>query len=891
MKICPTCGSTYPSDFAVCPRDAAALLEVGVWSEGTVVRGKYLIQGKLGEGGMASVYKALHVRFNELRALKVMAPHLAADPTFVRRFMQEAVITRRLQHPNAVRVDDIDEAEDGRPFIVMEYIEGRSLKEVIQQEAPIPVERVCSIAKQVAAALDAAHCLGMVHRDIKPANIVLLTSSCVAQGFPRPRADYSRVFKWRSAPRRDGAPSKPAVLAGSPVGPAHSPHPRGGEGASRDPVGTGPRSEAGEGIELAKVLDFGIAKLKEAHLEDSKLAHLTLTGAGMVIGTPAYMSPEQAKGVKGDQLDGRSDIYSLAVVMYQMLCGDLPIKADSEIGLLMAHIQAQPRPIRSLCPEVPERIAKLVMRCLEKEPELRFATGQALVEEIEDWEGERVRLACAQAEAESPTSGRAEAERAKPEKAERERLMQEMARATVRIKAEREQPDHERAEAAWKEQAVGGQVERECTEREPADLEVCASVGQDRASRTTKNVENQREQHEEERRTTWNAEEEQLARGRAEAGRRGGERAQQERKAQEAANGAARAEEQRRQKAGQPQLGSERRAELRAEPKRLKATVQPTLAQPPIPSVEPGTSHKAWLWVAAATVALGLGTWYFSTRSEKTIKPSPETVKVKSQNGVKYVWIPPGTFEMGCSPGDKECFKDEKPAHQVTITKGFWLEQTPVTAGAYKRFARETGRAMPPEPKLGSNTVNPGWAKEQMPIVNVTWEESQAYCQWLGGRLPTEAQWEYAARAGSKEARYGPLDDVAWYEDNSGRDRIDSTRVSQDGSHFFDGQADRLAANGNTMQAVGLKQPNDWRLYDMLGNVREWVNDWYGETYYQSGSERDPQGPDYGSLRVLRGGSWDSVAGYIRVSDRYSGYPDSRYLDAGCRCLREGDIP
>jgi formylglycine-generating enzyme required for sulfatase activity len=779
-----------------------------------MVRGKYLILGKLGEGGMASVYKALHVRFEELRALKVMAPHLAADPTFFRRFMQEAVITRRLQHPNAVRVDDIDEAEDGRPFIVMEYIEGHSLKEVIQQEAPIPVERVCTIAKQVAAALDAAHRLGMVHRDIKPANIVL------------------------------AAPS-----------PGISPDARGGEGVYRD-LPRPPETPC----DFTKVLDFGIAKLKEAHVEDSKLHHLTLTGAGMVIGTPAYMSPEQAKGVKGDQLDGRSDVYSLAVVMYQMLCGELPLKADSEIGLLMAHIQAQPTPILSLCPQVPERIARLVMRCLEKQPERRFATGQAVVEEIEHWEGERVRLARAQGEA----------ERAGPEKAERERLMQEMAGAMVRIKAEREQPDHESAEAELTERAGCDQAQQERSTRERPD---------------------------EEPRAAWKVEVEPLAREGAEAERRAGYQAPQEREAREVADVIARAEKQRREKAEQARpvqekAERERQAVLTAKPERVKATVQPIPSQAPIQSVAPRPSRKPWLWVAAATVMLGLGIWYFSTRSEKTTKPSRETVRVKSQDGLKYVWIPPGTFEMGCSPGDSECFKDEKPAHQVTITKGFWLEQTPVTAGAYKRFAGETGRTMPPEPKLGSNALNPGWGNEEMPIVNVTWDDAKSYCQWLGGRLPTEAQWEYAARAGSTEARYGPLDDVAWYENNSGRERIDSTRIwSEDWSHYFDRQSGRLAANGNTMQAVGLKRPNDWRLYDMLGNVREWVSDWYGETYYQSGSERDPQGPDYGNLRVLRGGSWDSVPGYIRVSDRYSGYPDSRYIDGGCRCLREAGIP
>jgi serine/threonine protein kinase len=123
---------------------------------------------------MAAVYKALHVRFKEPRALKVVNPELANDANSVRRFEQEAIITRKLQHPNAVRVDDIDEAEDGRPFIVMEYVEGGSLKDVIEQEAPMPVARVCSIVRQVAAALDAAHRLGLVHRDIKPANIALV---------------------------------------------------------------------------------------------------------------------------------------------------------------------------------------------------------------------------------------------------------------------------------------------------------------------------------------------------------------------------------------------------------------------------------------------------------------------------------------------------------------------------------------------------------------------------------------------------------------------------------------------------------------------------------------------------------------------------------------------
>src|SRR5215469_12977046 len=333
MKQCPSCNSAFPTDYTHCPRDGSALTAADEWAVGAVVRGKYQILAKVGQGGMGAVYKAMHVRFNELRALKVISTDLACDAAFVRRFEQEAVMTRKLQHPNAVRVEDIDHAENGRPFIVMEYIEGRNLKDVIEQEAPVSVHRVCSIVKQVADALDAAHALGIVHRDIKPSNLALV----------------------RSAKR------------------------------------------VGFRGEQAKVFDFGIAKLKEDHLGDSKTHHLgllTLTGTGMVIGTPAYMSPEQAKGLRGDQLDGRSDLYSLGIVAYQLLTGDLPLKADSTVEQLMAQINTVPKSLHDCWPEleIPEEVATVVMRCLEKNRELRPTSGHALIADLTSAENSGLRL-------------------------------------------------------------------------------------------------------------------------------------------------------------------------------------------------------------------------------------------------------------------------------------------------------------------------------------------------------------------------------------------------------------------------------------------------------------------------------------------------------------------
>ena len=132
MKNCPTCEGSFPVTFAVCPQDGTPLIEVGAWSPGSVVRGKYRILSKVGQGGFGAVYKALHVNFDELRAIKVINKEYLHDQLFVKRFKHEAVITRKLQHQNAVRVDDIDEADDGTPFIVMEFIEGQSLRKVIE---------------------------------------------------------------------------------------------------------------------------------------------------------------------------------------------------------------------------------------------------------------------------------------------------------------------------------------------------------------------------------------------------------------------------------------------------------------------------------------------------------------------------------------------------------------------------------------------------------------------------------------------------------------------------------------------------------------------------------------------------------------------------------------
>jgi serine/threonine protein kinase len=304
----------FPNEFRTCPKDQTGLLTASELQPGMVLRGKYEILGKLGAGGMAAVYRARHLAFGEVRAIKVVNNRLADDEDFLRRFRNEAVVARRLQHPNAVRVDDLDMTEDGRPFIVMEYVEGQNLREVVRHQGPLSLRRSVVIARQVAAALAAAHELGIIHRDIKPDNILL--------------------------------------------------------------TGAGER-------ETAKVLDFGIAKMKESALGDSGAV---ATRTGMVVGTPQYISPEQAMGRRGSELDGRADLYSLGVVLYEMVTGRLPFESDTAMGIILHHLQTPPPEPREVRPDlgIPDPLSAVLMRALQKEPDRRFASATAMADALQD---------------------------------------------------------------------------------------------------------------------------------------------------------------------------------------------------------------------------------------------------------------------------------------------------------------------------------------------------------------------------------------------------------------------------------------------------------------------------------------------------------------------------
>lgn len=252
----------------------------------------------------------------------------------------------------------------------------------------------------------------------------------------------------------------------------------------------------------------------------------------------------------------------------------------------------------------------------------------------------------------------------------------------------------------------------------------------------------------------------------------------------------------------------------------------------------------------------------------------PGDAWVHPGDGLTYVWAPPGEFRMGCSAGDPDCAPDEQPAFDTKIEQGFWIGSTEVTVGAYQRFAEAIGKAMPAEPKQGDFELNPQWRHKDAPILQITWFDADNYCRWAGGRLPTEAEWEYAARAGRKDRRPEPLAEFGWFADNSGDERIDSeTLVKEDRL----GYVKTLSENRNRPRDVGGLKPNAWGLYDVLGNVWEWTATWHGD--YPPAAE-----PELSGRRSTRGGSWSFFPSRVRLSSRLRFEPHRSSAFVGFRC-------
>ncbi|HHH28489.1 MAG TPA: serine/threonine protein kinase, partial [Polyangiaceae bacterium] len=319
---CPLCDRDNPSDARFCAgcghQFGANMFETDDGAAdpllGRVLADRYRIEELLGRGGMGVVYRVEHVRIGKLMAMKLLHGQLARDKETVKRFKREAELVSRLDHPNTVQVFDFGQSE-GMMFLVMEYLPGRDLGEVLKDDGPLPFSRVARVAAQVCGSVAQAHDLGVVHRDLKPENVMRIEQSSMP--------------------------------------------------------------------DFVKVLDFGLAKLRE----QEEMGEKSITRQGAILGTPYYMAPEH---IRGEPVDGRSDIYAMGALMYKILTGVPPFWSTTPVGVLTMHLTEEVEPPSERAPKrnIPAIADEIIVRAMQKDPADRFQTmgelRDALIEYLEE---------------------------------------------------------------------------------------------------------------------------------------------------------------------------------------------------------------------------------------------------------------------------------------------------------------------------------------------------------------------------------------------------------------------------------------------------------------------------------------------------------------------------
>src|SRR6185369_9533274 len=308
MRECPTCRSCFSDDILHCPDDGAATT-ASIAGE-PILDGRYNLERRLGQGGMGVVFKARHIFLKTAHAIKVILPDLVGnDPNLVTRFRQEALAAAAIRHQNIIAVTDFGVVRGTMPFLVMEFVQGVSLQDVMAEEGAMSPVRAFELMQPICAGIAAAHRQGIVHRDLKPLNVMICDDLPVLEG--------------------------------------------------------------------VKILDFGLAKIKSGELLGSFIAAQT-TG---LMGSPFYMAPEQWSD---EPPDARADVYSLGVMLYQMICGEVPFKGSSIPSIMKKHLTSDVPSFESRGFDIPLQIENVVRHALEKEPQDRTPSADDFARELRD---------------------------------------------------------------------------------------------------------------------------------------------------------------------------------------------------------------------------------------------------------------------------------------------------------------------------------------------------------------------------------------------------------------------------------------------------------------------------------------------------------------------------
>ena len=716
MKECQLCKHCYTDDVATCPKDGMPTMHTIAGEP--VLEGKYQLELRLGQGGMGVVYKARHAYLKTQLAIKIILPDLVGnDPQLVTRFRQEALAAAAIRHQNVVAVTDYGVIGGSIPFLVMEYVEGESLHDLLAREKRLDPEQALDLISAVSAGVGAAHHQGIVHRDLKPLNIMICSD-------------------------------RPSMS------------------------------------QAVKILDFGLAKIKSGELLGSFIQAQT-TG---LMGSPYYMAPEQWAD---DEPDSRSDIYSLGVMTYQMLAGDVPFKGSSIPAIMKKHISDPTPPFASLGVDVSPQLEAAVMHTLEKEKEKRTPSVEAMISEMKEaiypqaigihTTGTPAPLSFINVLTNPPKSNVFLDNVAVGQSRDDGWItLNGIQTGNHRLKVTKE------GFADWESNVLCDGTAKQVV----ADLITAAAARPDEPTvafsggigpNTPQNIVATGDHKSEVQKTmvqNWDT--------------------------------------------GPQHIGVQSQPPKRSVFKPLLFAVIGVIALLGLGVLGIGGAYMAGVF--------GGGSKSNTNVANTNTSSTPGPVEPPADTKPEMVQIPGGTFKMGREGGGDI----EKPEHAETVDN-FSVSKNEITNGQFYEFLASSGYKPASADKFLSHWENnrPIKGEENSPVRWVSMDDVLAFIAWrttkdgVTYRLPSEKEWEYAARNGSKGDLYP-------WGDN------------------FKSECAVVDQGSNDPKPVATAScPNSWGVYDLIGNVMEWTA---SEPWAYPGSPFTIQGGGEKRL-MIRGGS------------------------------------
>lgn len=757
MKECQLCKNCFTDEVTTCPNDGMPTYH-SIAGE-PVLEGKYHLECRLGQGGMGVVYKARHAYLKTQHAIKVILPDLVGnDPQLVTRFRQEALAAAAIRHQNVVGVSDYGVAMGTMPFLVMEFVEGESLHDLLDREKKLSPERAFDVISAIAAGVGAAHHQGIVHRDLKPLNVMICK----------------------------GKPNMSDAI---------------------------------------KILDFGLAKIKSGELLGSFIQAKT-TG---LMGSPYYMAPEQWAD---EDPDARADIYSLGVMLYQMLAGDVPFKGSSIPAIMKKHLSDDTPPMSSFNVSIPPQVELAVRHTLEKDPNKRTASVEDLVEEMRSAVGlathntgnfgsitNRSLPVSNLNVLTSPPNAKVYVDNVAvgQSKSDGWLLLEGLQSGNHQLRVSSE------GFQDWESNVIfDGKPKQVVVELKESQNEEPNAIPRP-SFQTVPGILMPGKQHTP--LPNFSASE-------------GGQTANPQ---------AAQQTFQASQLASQPNVA--------VQPPPKKSFFSPLVLA--ITGIS-GLLLLAMIVLGGAFMTGLIGRTSGNvevTNKDIIVVPNNSNVQnsILTANKGEMAKITGGKFRMGRDDGSPF----ERPEHEVDV-KNFSMDKTEVTVGEYFEFIKESAYTPTPAYWEGGKPL-PGTEKQPVRFVNM--DDIEAFTKWrskrdgLTYRLPSEEEWEYAARNGNDNNLY-PWGDK------------------------FEKSCAVVDKPDTSPELVGTKKcgENKWGIQDLIGNVYEWTGT---RTALYPGNTGDVKEQFKGITNVFRGGSaFSKSSGDKAITSTFRGFVELTKRDA-----------